>query len=166
MISVMGVQTLVSLDEYLRTSYDPDMEYVDGVLVERNVGDWQHSLIQSNIIYALRRKYPRVFTVPELRSKTTETKYRLPDVAVLLSAPATKYLLDAAHIAIEILSEDDAMTKVLEKLSEYESKGVAHIWLVDPRLQTMSVYSAGNLVRTGKLSAGELELTSDEVFTS
>jgi hypothetical protein len=25
--------TLVSLDEYLRTHYDPDMEYVDGLLV-------------------------------------------------------------------------------------------------------------------------------------
>jgi hypothetical protein len=47
----------VSLEEYRLTSYDPDMEFVDGVLVERN-GDWLHSSIQSNILVALRRKYP------------------------------------------------------------------------------------------------------------
>jgi hypothetical protein len=34
----------VSLKEYLATSYDPDVEYVDGVLEERNIGDWLHSL--------------------------------------------------------------------------------------------------------------------------
>ena len=32
----MSVGALVSLDEYLKTSYDPDLEYVDGVLEERN----------------------------------------------------------------------------------------------------------------------------------
>jgi hypothetical protein len=30
---------VVALEEYLRTSYDPDVEFVDGVLVERNVGE-------------------------------------------------------------------------------------------------------------------------------
>ena len=43
----MSVETLISVEEYLNTSYDPDMEYVDGVLVERNVGDWLHSLVQA-----------------------------------------------------------------------------------------------------------------------
>jgi hypothetical protein len=33
--------SVVALEEYLRTSYDPDVEFVDGVLVERNVGE-QH----------------------------------------------------------------------------------------------------------------------------
>ena len=93
------------------------MEYVDGVLVERNVGDWLHSLVQSNLIYALRRKYPNVFAVPELRSRTGETRYRLPDVSVLLQRPGTRFLIEAAHVAIEILSEDDRMTQVLEKLT-------------------------------------------------
>jgi hypothetical protein len=30
--------TLVSLDEYLNTDYRPDLEYVEGHLVERNAG--------------------------------------------------------------------------------------------------------------------------------
>ena len=49
----MSIETLISVEEYLNTSYDPDVEYVDGVLVERNVGDWLRSLVQSNVIFAL-----------------------------------------------------------------------------------------------------------------
>ena len=131
----MSVETLISVEEYLNTSYDPDVEYVDGVLVERNVGDWLHSLVQRNMIVALSRKYPRVYAVPELRSQTRATRYRLPDVCVLLTAPKTKYLVDAAFLAVEILSEDDSMSKMMEKLEEYDVKGVPNIWLIDPRLR-------------------------------
>lgn len=76
---------LVSVEEYLITSYDPDVEFVDGVLVERNVGDWLHSLVQSNILFALRRKYPHLKVVAELRSSVAPTRYRLPDVCVLMT---------------------------------------------------------------------------------
>ena len=34
----MAASTLVSLEEYLSTSYEPDREYVNGELVERCVG--------------------------------------------------------------------------------------------------------------------------------
>ena len=69
----MRVETLVSLEEYLNTSYDPDVEYVDGVLVERNVGDWLHSLTQRNIVVGLTVRYPHIYAVPELRSQTRST---------------------------------------------------------------------------------------------
>ena len=65
----MSVETLVPIEEYLRTSYDPDVEYVDGILVERNVGDLPHGLVQSNVIFAIRSKYPHVFVIPELRQR-------------------------------------------------------------------------------------------------
>jgi len=164
----MGVETLIPVEEYLNTSYDPDVEYVDGVLVERKVGDYLHSLVQSNLIFALRLKYRDLFVLPELRSRTRETRYRLPDVCVLLHPPKTKYL-DAAFLAIEILSEDDRMTRIMEKLEEYEQKGVPNIWLIDPRLRTMSVYSQGTLqeVRGDIIATGNprLELTRQEIFT-
>src|SRR6266567_2353411 len=154
----MSVETLIPLEEYLSTSYDPDVEYVDGVLVERNVGDWFHSTVQFNVLFALGSKYPQVYVRPELRSQTRATRYRLPDVCVLLTAPKTKYLLDAAFLAIEILSEDDRMTKVMEKLEEYDRKGVPNIWLIDPRLRTMAVYSKGVL---NEVSGDSIATTGD-----
>jgi len=33
---------LISEDEYLHTSYSPDCDFVDGVLVERELGEFSH----------------------------------------------------------------------------------------------------------------------------
>jgi len=51
--------TLVSVDEYSRTSYpDGDCEYVDGEIVERNVGEIDHANLQSRILIYLANHYP------------------------------------------------------------------------------------------------------------
>lgn len=164
----MSVETLVSVEQYLNTSYDPDVEYVDGTLLERNVGDWLHSLIQSNIIFALRTKYPKLRVVPELRSRTSTTRFRLPDVSVLHHAPEGRFLTAAAFVAIEILSEDDRMSAVMEKLSEYEAHGVPNIWVIDPRLQRLSKFQAGSLqilIESDFTTAdGTVVLTRAEIF--
>lgn len=137
MASTPSPPPLVSIDENLNTAYHPDAEFVDGVLVERKMGDWLHSLIQSNLLFALRRKYPHLRVVAELRSSVTATRYRIPDVCVLLAPPQTRYLLDAAFLVVEVLSEGDVMSAVIEKLKEYAHKGVPNIWLIDPRLQLL-----------------------------
>jgi Uma2 family endonuclease len=50
---------------------------------------------------------------------------------ILASAPAL--LPDSPPlIAIEVLSPDDRLTAVREKLQEYRAWGVPHVWLVDP----------------------------------
>ena len=157
----------VSLEEYLRTSYDPDVEFVDGLLVER-LGDWLHSLIQSNILAVLRRKYPHLKVVVELRSKTAATRYRIPDVTVLLAPPTTRYLLEAAFLVVEVFSEDDSMTRVIGKLQEYPALGVPNIWLIDPRMKLMSVYRPPALVEiegdTIAVADGSVELSRAEIF--
>ena len=164
----MSAGTLISVDEYLRTSYSPDKEYVDGVLVERNVGDWLHSMVQCNIIFALRSKYSHLKVVPELRSKVTEARFRLPDVCVLLHAPAGKVLTEPPFIAIEILSEDDSVTRLIEKLKEYAAMGVPNIWVFDPRLREMFAFHANALTEVaGDIIATVepcIELTREEVF--
>src|SRR5690349_24868100 len=99
------------------------MEFVDGVLVERNAGDWLHSLVQRTAVLSLGLKYPQYYAVAELRSQTRATRYRLPDVCVVLEPPRSRYLLDAAFVVIEILSEGDSMSRTIEKLQEYSEKG-------------------------------------------
>jgi Uma2 family endonuclease len=44
-------------------------------------------------------------------------------------------LPEAAFLVVEVLSEGDVMSVVMEKLKEYADKGVPNIWLIDPRLQ-------------------------------
>ena len=158
----------VSVEEYLSTCYDPDMEFVDGALVERNIGDWLHSLVQSSVLVALRKKYPHLKVVAGLRSKTANTRYRIPDVSVLPAPPSTEYLLDAAFLVVEVLSKGDVMSVVIAKLKEYAAKGVPNIWLVDPRLRLMWVYRPPALVELkGEVIAtvdGSVELSRGEIF--
>jgi Uma2 family endonuclease len=164
----MAVDTLVSVEEYLNTSYSPDMEYVDGVLVDRNVGELQHSLTLSNIIFALMQKYPSVKVLPGVTSKVTETRYRVPDVAVVLRMPEGRFITEPPFIAIEILSEEDRVSRLIEKLKEYAAMGVPNIWVFDPRLKQMFVFHGNSLqeIEGDTISTGEprLELTRDEIF--
>jgi Uma2 family endonuclease len=51
-------------------------------------------------------------------------------VCVLLAAPKTSYLLDAAFLVVEVLSEGDVMSVVIEKLKECGGKSVPNIWLI------------------------------------
>jgi len=87
---------------------------------------------------------------------------------VLRTAPKTKYLLDSAYLVIEVLSEGDVMSAVMEKLKEYAAKGVENIWLVDPRLQVISSYRPPALIELeAELIAtadGSVELSRAEVF--
>ncbi len=52
----MGAVTLLPLAEYLDTSYSPDREYREGALVERNVGEKAHALLQIAIGAYVRRR--------------------------------------------------------------------------------------------------------------
>jgi Uma2 family endonuclease len=164
----MAADTLISVEEYLHTSYSPDMEYVDGVLVDRNGGEWQHSLTLSNVIFGLMRKYPGVKVLPGVTSKVTETRYRVPDVAVVLRMPEGRFITEAPFIAIEILSEEDRVTRLIEKLKEYAAMGVPNIWVFDPRLKQMFVFHGNSLqeIEGDTISTGEprLELTRAEIF--
>src|SRR5436190_963738 len=45
--------TLMSVNDYLSTTFRPDCEYVDGVIVERNLGEKDHSTLQMAISAAL-----------------------------------------------------------------------------------------------------------------
>lgn len=159
---------VISVEEYLNTTYDPDLEFVDGVLVERNVGDWSDALIQSNVLFALRRKYPHLKVVAELRSSVTGARFRLPDVCVVLHPPSTRYLLDAAFLVVEVLSEGDEMSSVIEKLKEYAEKGVPNIWLIDPRPRLIWTCCPPSLAEsqseTIATSDGAVELTRAEIF--
>jgi hypothetical protein len=43
----MPTGTLISVEQYLATSYRPDCDYVDGHIEEGNEGEWDHSALQA-----------------------------------------------------------------------------------------------------------------------
>lgn len=38
----MSTKVLMNVDEYLHASFEPDCEYVDGEVIERNIGEIPH----------------------------------------------------------------------------------------------------------------------------
>src|SRR4030081_1260207 len=131
----MDANTLVSVDEYLRTSYpDADREYIDGRIVERNVGEVDHSDLQSSILEYLRAHYKkRVWVGVEVRVQVKTTRFRIPDVTVVLgSKPAGRIIHTPPLIAVEVLSPDDRAGDLEEKINDYLAFGVPYVWVINP----------------------------------
>jgi Uma2 family endonuclease len=101
----MSVGALVSLEDYLNTSYSPDREYVDGIIVERHVGERPHSLVQKNLIIYLQTRYPDLFVWPEPRVRTVPgRRSRVPDVCATVDDPRADVFDGPPFVSIEILS--------------------------------------------------------------
>ena len=45
----MATTHLVSVEEYLRTTYEPDAEYVEGRIVQRTVPQYDHGRLQAQL---------------------------------------------------------------------------------------------------------------------
>jgi Uma2 family endonuclease len=121
----MGTKAALPVAEYLRTSYpDLDKEYRDGELVERSLPDYLHSKTQRLLIVllsALDKTFP-VFVCPELRLQVRPGLYRIPDVTVFYpKEPQERVPAAPPFVAIEILSPDDRMADVRDKLAEYRA---------------------------------------------
>src|ERR1700735_4834 len=102
---MMAAATLVSMEEYLSTSWDPDREYVDGRLIERNVGDLDHSYMQGLLAKLLERR--RLFAFVELRVQVRTDRFRIPDVLAVRQMPSGRFFRRPPYIVVEVLSPDD-----------------------------------------------------------
>jgi Uma2 family endonuclease len=125
----------VSLDEYLNTSYEPDMEFVDGVLVERHLGSLRHSVLQTLVIlyFGQFRKSERIEICTAARVRMDRGRHRIPDVLVLERPyQKGKVVTDVPVITVEIKSPEDTFDDIVEKCFEYEALGVRNILVMDP----------------------------------
>jgi Uma2 family endonuclease len=147
----MAVKSLLSEEEYLRTSFDGvDQEYQDGELVERGMPDDAHSEVQSNSGYFftdLRKSEGLLFYArTELRHRVAKGRYLIPDLSVHWPTKPTQAVPSTPPlIVIEILSADDRMARVLEKLREYVDWGVPHVWFIDPYKRELATFDLGGL---------------------
>ncbi len=97
----------ISVDEYLRTTYDPDCDYVDGEVIERNVGERSHGELQFELARLFRVTHRldwHTHAFIEQRLQESETRFRIPDVCVYLGEkPKEQVLHTPPFICIEIL---------------------------------------------------------------
>jgi Uma2 family endonuclease len=147
----------VSVEEYLSTGYDPDCEYDDGVIVERNLGEFEHSFLQTLLaaIFTNNMDNWGVFGLTEQRVQIKPRRFLVPDVCVLrVGSPREKILTHPPLIAIEIMSPEDTVRRTSAKAVEYLEFGVENIWVIDPaaRVACSGTHSGLQVVPAGELS--------------
>ncbi len=144
----MPTKVLMDVDEYLRTTFEgSDCEYLDGEIVERNMGELPHGTVQMEVAYLLRQMASRlgIRVVPEIRIQISARRYRVADVAVWRAGPIGERIPTVPpFLAIEILSPEDRMTRMQPKIQEYLSTGVEWVWLIDPQERQALCYSRQN----------------------
>jgi len=145
----MGAATLVSIEDYLSTSYSPDREYIDGRIVERNLGEKTHSTIQTNLILYLgsRRKELGIKVYAEQRVQVSPTRFRIPDVTVVIASQFQgEIFVSPPHLCIEVLSKDDTLDYMQEKIDDYLRFGVPYVWIINPRLRKGYIATKSGMV--------------------
>ena len=156
------------VDEYLHTTFpDLDKEYKDGEIIERSQPDYSHGKTQGLLVAFFLALPDRLSLHPcvEARMRIRPSRYLIPDVAVFHPVEPSAVPETPPLVAIEVLSPDDRMSEVREKLEEYRTRGVPHLWLIDPRFRRFYMCDAG-LIEQSTLRIPELdiELTTKDIF--
>ena len=157
------VETLVPVEEYLHSVYRPDVDYVDGVLVDRNVGEKNHAKVQREILVYLhmRRAQWNIFAIQESRVQISRTRYRVPDVCVFVGPePDEQIFTQPPFLCIEVLSPEDRMSRMQERIDDYLAFGVEYVWVVDPKTCRAWIYRTEGMheVRDGFLRTENPEI--------
>jgi len=161
----MAVATLMPIEEYLSTSWGPDREYVDGRVIERNVGELDHSYLQYLIAKLLEQKGLLPFV--ELRVQVRASRFRIPDVLAVRTRPSGRFLRKPPYIVVEILSREDRAGDIDDRIEDYLDFGVENIWVVDPkRLRvTIQTREGSNIcLKTVETSDGAVSIPLSEIF--
>jgi Uma2 family endonuclease len=132
----MATSPHMKLSEYLTMSFRPDREYVDGMLVERNVGKNEHSRLQSLLAgwFGSQEDHWQVASLTGCRVQVSPTRVRILDVLLTTLKPHPEVLIEAPILVVEILSPEDNYAETRARASDYFRMGVTAVWIVDPRV--------------------------------
>jgi Uma2 family endonuclease len=171
MAATAAAISFIPVEEYLHTSYEPDVDYVDGFLEDRHVGENEHSDLQTELATILRvqGKAWRIYAFVEHRVQVSAKRFRVPDVCIMpRSWKKTPIIHEAPMLCIEVLSPEDTFSRTQAKCRDYLSMGVPEVWIFDPeerkayvmRGDVMTEHPEGTL----RLEGTAVEVRLAEVF--
>ncbi len=165
----MSSTTSISVSEYLKSSYSPDRDFVDGRVEERNVGEHDHAAVQAALIlwFGQHQNDWRIEVLPEQRMRISATRYRVPDICLVsLDEPVEQILTKPPLACIEVLSPEDTLRRMQQRVDDYRDFGVGNIWILDPATKTgYDCTSSGFLEATEfSISGTPIQLVLAELF--
>jgi Uma2 family endonuclease len=149
----------ITLDEYMNTSYSPDCEYIDGLVLERNVGKGKHAYTQTKLSLKLTEQTAgkNVLVLVEQRMRISATRVRIPDVCVV--SELEEVVSKPPLLCVEVLSPDDRWSRVIVSVGDYHSMGVPCVWVIDPYQTKAWIFESENPpfeVKHGRLTVQSL----------
>ena len=165
----MSTGLLVPVSEYLGKTYHPDCEYVEGVLLERNVGELSHGRAQTVLAAYVLYRVAGFWAVVEVRVQVKAERFRIPDVSIVRGGmPAGRIITAPPEVAVEVLSPDDRMSDVQDKIDDYLGFGVSCVWIIQPESGRAWVHTneESREVKDGVLRnpAGDLVIPLEAIF--
>ena len=143
-----SVSHYVSVEEYLRTSYRPDVDYVDDHIEERNLGEYDHGTLQLTVAayFKMKSKEWRCRVALDTRVQTSARRFRVPDVSVMdAKHPKEQIIRSIPLLCVEILSPEDTLRKMRLRSEDYFTMGVPVVWIFDPVRRVVTVCEPGGL---------------------
>jgi Uma2 family endonuclease len=131
----MATSALIPVEEYLRTSYRPDCDYIDGEVRERNLGERPHSLLQGIFFRVFDDRFELWGLLPllEQRVQVSATRFRVPDLCLVRPSDGSGSIVSAPPVlCVEILSREDSFSEMEERAEDYFAMGVTSVWIIDP----------------------------------
>ena len=163
---------LLSVEQYLQTTFQPDMDYVDGVLEARHVGEFDHGDVQWALLEAINAYTPSlgVRARPEVRVQVSPTRFRVPDVCVVSANwKRTQIVSEPPLLCVEVLSPGDRLSDAIRRCNDYLTMGVPEAWVVEPTLRSVFVVtlSGSQQHRSGVvlLPASDAPIDVERLFT-
>ncbi len=155
--------TLIPIEEYLRTSYHPDCDYVDGEIQERNLGEREHARLQAVLTSLVlqqreslecrfpgrtanpRSAPPRAHRrcLPHQSRRTQGASHRDPAAALRRDSFSGRSAARAARV-----------------MEDYARMGVPNLWLLDPQDRVAYSYTSEGLF---KLTTDRLAIPNTEI---
>lgn len=127
-----GIAEKLTVSEF-ETRYrheKPYYEFWRGEAIQKEMPTWIHGLLQRIVMELLTRAGFRAAS--EVKLKIDPELQLIPDVIATRGRIEPPYPLTATEIIIEILSDDDSMSRMLNKCRIYQDWGFEQIYVVDP----------------------------------
>lgn len=139
-----AIATKVSLEEYLRTSYHPDVEYLDGILQARSAADGTHGFFLPIVgSWFLRHSNDwKIVAASCVRTQVSPSRIRLPDIVVVQKFKVSEQILTTPPlIVLDILTCTDAYDELSARAEDFSIMGVENYWLLDPKQRSAEVWT-------------------------
>ena len=148
----MSTRTVISVEEYLRSSYEPDCDFVDGEIEERNVGELNHSVLQLRVGAYLLAQYGKTgaTVATECRIRVKPGRVRIPDICFFVTRPEQQVPTKPPLVCLEVLSPEDRMSRVEARINDFLAMGVPYVWVLDPETRQAFVATAAEGLREVK----------------